>query len=632
MTGNLPVRSDQAGAMRTIPWWASILFKQGLFVGALVVLTCTAVSLIGYQFARSSLRDQIHKRLNAVAHDRDVMLSAFVAQQKERIALVASRTQLRRLLDQHLRDPQSLPDFLELSRPILVDANKSTEGFRNIWIADPAGKVVTATDDSYLADEYGSDPEFVRGRSNEHLGVPYLVDGEYRALLTAPTRLDDVFLGVVMVEIDMTPLVDLLRDRKELERSAEVLVGTVRDGQVHYLFAPSDDPQHTVVAVEQAAAMQRAALHEETDYGTVVYEGTEVLAAWRPVEYQPRGVQPWGMVVKIDAAEAYAPVGRLARALVFTELALLAVGLLMGYLLARRFARPLLALADTAGDIAAGQLTSRAKIHSQDEIGRLGFAFNHMLEQLSRARETLERRVQERTEELQRSNKELDEFAYITSHDLKEPLRGIANYVTFIGNDYADKLDDNGHEMLDTLKRLCQRMTDLIDALLYYSRVGRAELAVQETDLNAMLAEVLDTLHVTLEEQAVEVVIPAPLPAIECDGVRVAEVFRNLITNAYKYNDKPQKRIEIGYLDGESSAAQQNGPPVFYVRDNGIGIREKHLDAIFRMFKRLHARDKFGGGTGAGLTFVKRIIERHGGKIWVESAQGEGTTFYFTLQ
>jgi light-regulated signal transduction histidine kinase (bacteriophytochrome) len=236
--------------------------------------------------------------------------------------------------------------------------------------------------------------------------------------------------------------------------------------------------------------------------------------------------------------------------------------------------------------------------------------------------------LQERNAELLRSNQELDDFAYIASHDLKEPLRGIHNYATFLVEDYADKLDEEGRSKLETLKLLTQRMENFIDSLLEFSRVGRLDLALGQTDLNVILAEVLDSLHITLQERHVEARIPRPLPTVRCDRVRIGEVFRNLISNATKYNDKPEKWVEIGYTNGSDP---QPLPPVFYVRDNGIGIRQKHFEAIFRIFKRLHARDNFGGGTGAGLTIVKKIVERHGGRVWIESTPGEGTTFFFTL-
>ncbi len=267
--------------------------------------------------------------------------------------------------------------------------------------------------------------------------------------------------------------------------------------------------------------------------------------------------------------------------------------------------------------------------------------------------QSLDRRVRERTRELEdakeqleadsraltalnaeleRSNGELDDFAYIASHDLKEPLRGIHNYAAFLIEDYAERIDDEGRQKLETLGKLARRMDGLIDSLLYYSRVGRTDLAYGEVSLQEVLEEVVESLQVSIEERGAEVRIPRELPVVYCDRARVGEIFRNLVTNALKYNDKAEKWIEVGFrAPGEDPGERGAGSYVYTVRDNGIGIREKNLDSIFRIFKRLHGRDKYGGGTGAGLTIVKKIVERHGGEIWVTSTPGEGTTFHFTL-
>jgi two-component system, chemotaxis family, sensor kinase Cph1 len=233
-------------------------------------------------------------------------------------------------------------------------------------------------------------------------------------------------------------------------------------------------------------------------------------------------------------------------------------------------------------------------------------------------------------EELTRSNVELDSFAYVASHDLKEPLRGLHNYAHFLIEDYGDQLDERGKAKLETLVRLTQRMEALIDSLLHYSRVGRAELIRIEVDLHAELADVVNLLEPRMRENNVELLVPQPLPRVRADQARVREVFANLITNAMKYNDQPDKVVEVGYAP--TSDSEGNPSFVFYVRDNGIGIPEEHYDTIFRIFKRLHSRDEYGGGVGAGLTIVKKIIERHGGTIWLESQPGQGTTFWFTLE
>ncbi len=353
------------------------------------------------------------------------------------------------------------------------------------------------------------------------------------------------------------------------------------------------------------------------------------------------------------------------QAATITAILLLAGGL--SYLLFGRLQRlisgPILDLASTARAVSARQDYSlRAAKRGADELGELVDDFNRMLarveerdEALRQAKDELEERVVERTRalelelverrraeqqlaernvELDQSNRELDDFAYIASHDLKEPLRGIHNFSVFLLEDYGDKLDAEGKSKLETLPRLTRRMETLIDSLLQFSRVGRVDLAIDDVDLGEILAAVLDSLAVSLAAERVEVRLPRRLPTVRCDRARVGEIFRNLVTNAAKYNDKPAKWIEIGYQDAAPAAGAADGPPapVFYVRDNGIGIPPKHFDAIFRIFKRLHGRDQFGGGTGAGLTIVKKIVERHHGRVWVDSTPGEGTTFYFTLE
>ncbi len=263
----------------------------------------------------------------------------------------------------------------------------------------------------------------------------------------------------------------------------------------------------------------------------------------------------------------------------------------------------------------------------------------------------------QRNSELAQSNAELDAFAYVVSHDLKEPLRGIHNYAHFLLEDYAPQLAGDGAAMLHALSGLADRMGTLIDSLLQYAHLGRQALKRRPVDLEQLLQMQLDLLAPRLHASQVAVRRPTPLPTTQADAVLIGELFTNLITNAIKYNDKEERWVEIGCVAGQGDKVTSDtvtsdtvttdvpvtpspphlvtlSPPhlvIFYVRDNGIGIAPAQQEAVFGIFQRLHGRDEYGGGVGAGLTIVKRIVERHGGRIWVESTPGVGSTFYFTL-
>jgi len=233
--------------------------------------------------------------------------------------------------------------------------------------------------------------------------------------------------------------------------------------------------------------------------------------------------------------------------------------------------------------------------------------------------------------ELDDCNQKLAEFSNVRAHQLKEPLRGLSYLSAILLEDYTDKLDAKGAERLNVLVSLCQRMDTLIDNLFYFSKLENEKSAMQEVNLNEIIKDIQQLMESTLKEKNARIVIPHLLPFIACDKARITDVFRHLIANAVNYNDKMEPVVEIGFLESmETLKGREEN--VFYIKDNGIGIEPKYHRLIFTMFKRLPSSvlDK-KSGTGVGLAFVKKIIERHDGRIWVESEPGEGSTFYFTL-
>ena len=245
-------------------------------------------------------------------------------------------------------------------------------------------------------------------------------------------------------------------------------------------------------------------------------------------------------------------------------------------------------------------------------------------------------RLAELNADLLRSNEELDAFAHVASHDLKEPLRGIHKYVHQLLEDESLVNEEHRKKLLG-MSRLTARMDSLLDSLLHYAQVGRATLEPALVDLDQVVSEALEMVAARRSDHPTDVVIARPLPPAPCDRVRTREVFLNLLSNAMKYNDKARRRVEIGHLAPAEPGNRGPAPPeaeghtIFYVRDDGIGIHPRHHGPIFNMFRRLHGRDAYGGGTGVGLSIVKKLVERHGGQVWLDSTVGEGTTFFFTL-
>ena len=237
-------------------------------------------------------------------------------------------------------------------------------------------------------------------------------------------------------------------------------------------------------------------------------------------------------------------------------------------------------------------------------------------------RDQAEVELRQYAEDLARSNAGLQQFAYIASHDLQEPLRMVSSYTQLLGRRYKGKLDAEADEFIEYAVDGAQRMQNLINDLLLYSRVGTDAIVLEPIDFNVPFNRAVTNLQATIRESQA-LVTHNPLPTVRADASQLTQLLQNLIGNAIKFHGEEPPRVHV-------STQLEDHKWVFSVADNGLGIEPQYADRIFAIFQRLHTRDQYSG-TGIGLAICKKVVERHGGRIWMESEPGKGTTFYFTI-
>jgi signal transduction histidine kinase len=374
-------------------------------------------------------------------------------------------------------------------------------------------------------------------------------------------RIDDY------VNLWATPLLDLARQRRAVAQSVSVAgTGRMRIDELRASF-------RRLFAQEQGLAVKREKSAEKTS--------SRAIAAG------------WGGFVLVLVLAAAA-----------------------SYYLRRLVVRPVLTVAQASRRLAEGDMSARVPPVRDDEIGDLARAFNSMADSLEASSEALA----DRSRELERSNRELEQFASVTSHDLQAPLATISMYAQLLEQRHARELN-GGQQLVDGINAATVKARTLIRDLLEYSRAGRGALLNEPVEMNGVVAEALEMLAGAIEQSRGDVTVD-DLPVILGDARKLRQVFLNLIGNALKFaDDTPVVRV---------SAEVDGGTAIFAVADNGIGMDPGHAERIFQPFHRLHSEEDYPG-SGIGLAVCERIIEQHGGRIWAQSAPSQGSTFRFTL-
>jgi signal transduction histidine kinase len=597
------------------------------FIGLVVLVALLSGSVVGYSLintSRNSLRQQVLHNNLSQADLAASFASNYIKAVQAHIQVFANRPDIRQAVLNNTPEQiqPELAQFVEIQTALDSSGIYDSSGIQralNIVNATTIGQ--SFSDREWFQQTAAAKQPYLgnalQSRATGHSVVPYAIPildehGQLRGVLTGSISLTELSNAIVNIGYGsdtVASLVDI--------RDSGLIIANINP---QLLLTPITDKSE---AISRALTGERGAIEAANNQGQMELTG-----------FAPVTGLPWTVTVTTPSQAALSTVNALTRNAGLITAFIILLAAIAGIFLVIGVTRPLRRLVEDTKEIGRGNLDHKIATAGRDEIGDLARAFDNMTEELKQTlvsrddliKEAAERkRAQEELNktlaELKRSNEELERFAYVASHDLQEPLRMVASYVQLLERRYKDKLDLDANDFINFAVDGAGRMQNLINDLLAYSRVGSRAKPWQPVKLEEALQVALTNLEVAIQESGAEVT-HGPLPIVMADEGQIIQVFQNLISNALKFHGNETPRVHI-------SAQHKDTAWIICVADNGIGIEPQYFDRIFVIFQRLHGQEY--PGTGAGLSIAKRIVERHGGHIWVESQPGRGSKFYFSL-
>jgi len=580
------------------------------------------ISVFSYFIAEKALSHQVLNQLESIASIQKNRIQTIIAQNFERLSFVTSNNELRFLMEKFTTDPRE--KYQDDLNKMLFDVKRSIFCFKNLSIQTSEGIIIASTNTEMIGTSHPQEKYFIRGLVEDNVDILFVDDRDIQLMvyLSGPIFTDRL-LGVFVIECSLKNILNLVSDYSGLGRTGETIL-VKRDEYGDGLFL-------TPARFNKFAALSQVVSKKETNdpiiqalsenqklyTDAVDYRKKPVLAATKYIE-----TPGWGLVVKIDKEEAFSSISQLQKLLIVIILSSLILVIFISYYFAQNITRPIIDLTKVAGDVSKGNLSARAAVRTDDEIGILSRVFNQMAKKLLGARTDLEMKIQERTADLKRSNKELELFAHVASHELQEPLWMIANNMRLLKSHYKEKLDPDAEGIISSAIEGLEGMQERINKLLVSSKERAFVKMLQPTNCERVLQDTLSNLHEAIKETGASITHD-PLPIVMADSSQLTHLFKNLISNAIKFCNHRTPKIHLG-------VKRKDKEWLFSVEDNAIGISPENFDRIFLMFQRLHKETEYPG-TGIGLAICKKIAERHGGRIWVDSKPGSGSTFFFTI-
>lgn len=595
------------------------------------LLVISIVGIFTYARGRVALQNATTSELLSTAIEKQAALETWMIESQNGVSLVAG--------DNHLVDhvksfltaqPHSIDETI-LHEELVKDLTYQVAHNKNyveFSILDPiTGQVLISTNPNEEGKFRENMAYFNQGKNG-----PYIQELYYSPSLNTPaitaaapivsTLNSNQLFAVLAGTLNLNEMNTIVQRRTGLHVSDDAfLISTDHLLVTRPRFLPKSNVLQTGIYSE---AVGKCLLENSGTVSALDYRNIPALIVYR---WLPD--HRLCLIVKMDQKEAFAPAINLGKSIALIGIAALLFIALFSYLLAKSFTKPIRQLLRGTEEIANGNLGYQIINKTGDEFEFLSEKFNLMSDSL-RDKDTklknwskeLEQRVTERTEELSHSNADLERFAYVASHDLQEPLRMVSSYLQLLEKRYKNQLDNDASDFIGYAVDGANRMKTLINDLLSYSRIGTKGKEFNSFDCNIILERVLSTLKLAINEAKAEI-IHDPLPIIMADEIQVEQLFQNLIGNAIKFKSNHIPKIRIGIK-------KELDNWVFSIQDNGIGIDPQFFDRVFVIFQRLHSRSEYPG-TGIGLAISKLIVERHGGRIWIESEPEKGSTFYFTI-
>jgi signal transduction histidine kinase len=639
----------------------------------LILITGAVIIMVSQLASKNMVENQIYNRLETTAESRANHIETILNEYEELAETLAAGNSFRDVVDESKDDTQTLEQAHRRIESII----QSHDEISRIRILDKNGMVIASSYTDVGVDE-STDDLFLKGEKGVYAGELHSskFSGKIVMSVAAPILVNGEFSGVTVLNFDMEKeLFDITTNRTGLGETGEAYLLN-KDG---YMISPSMFVNDTFMRQKVDTGDTRnwfrrieifgAPEHKEVASLYKNYRGRDVLGVHA---YIPE--MDWCLVAEMGEEEAFSSLAELKQRMLSLLTLLLVVGMLLFTVLSGTLIKPIVKLHNGTEEIMKGNLDYKVGTKARDEIGELSRAFDKMTSNLKKSKEELEeyskgleKNVEERTRELdekmreseeqkiatlnmlediketkkelerakeeleetnrklERSNKELQEFVYVASHDLKEPVRKVSAFGELMKETLAGRLDEDEQENFDFMIDGATRMQQMIDDLLIYSRVTTKAKPAEPVDVNAVIENLKNVeLAVPLEEVGGDIEVPKPLPNVYADSSQMHQLLQNLIGNGLKYH-------RDGVPPVVTVRSKQNGNKVrIEVQDNGIGISEEYYEEIFKMFQRLHSADDYEG-TGIGLAVCKKIVERHGGEIGIESTPDAGSRFWFTV-